>query len=268
MPTYSESVHYHAQLARAKREMMQGNPIGFLILCIFAGAYVGLGVILIFSIGQHLEPSMRPLVMGATFGLALLLVVFAGAELFTGHTMYFAHGLLVGTTSVENLMQSWITTWVGNLVGAFVLSTVFVAAGGGHIVSAEEGASLLHEVAAKKAATQPAKLVLLGMLCNWLVCLALWSASRTKNDAAKLSIICFCLLGFIASGYEHVIANMTIFAIALMSDSVNVTPGGAAGNLFWVTLGNTFAGAGVMGLGYWLAAGRPVARPQPVHETF
>ncbi len=96
-----------------------------------------------------------------------------------------------------------------------------------------------------------------GILCNWLVCLALWMSGRTKNDAAKCIVIFWCLFAFISSGFEHSIANMTVFAVALLGnhpETVNLL--GAFYNLFWVTIGNTISGGIFMALGYWLYAGR------------
>ena len=99
------------------------------------------------------------------------------------------------------------------------------------------------------------------MLCNWLVCLAIWGAARSKSDTAKCIIIFWCLFAFIAAGFEHSVANMTLFSVALFSEHPEtVSLAGAVRNLVWVTLGNTFSGAVFMGFGYWLAAGRPVTK--------
>ncbi len=92
--------------------------LGFTISAMMAGAYVGLGVILAFSIGNALDPSLRPIAMGASFGIALTLVIFAGSELFTGHTMFMTQGWLLGRTSLRDLLCAcWGASWAGNLVG-------------------------------------------------------------------------------------------------------------------------------------------------------
>jgi len=229
-------------------------------LAMMAGAYVGLGILLIFSVGQGVDPSIRPIVMGASFGIALILVVFAGSELFTGHTMYMVHGLLVRRTSLRDLAGCWMMSWSGNLFGATFLALLFVHGGGGLVLGAE-GKLLIHVVAEKKIHSDALALFLNGILCNWLVCLALWSASRTQNDMAKLSVIWFCLYAFIAAGFEHSVANMTVFVVALFSEHPDkISLAGALRNLMLVSAGNAVAGAGVMGLGYWIAAGRPLHR--------
>jgi nitrite transporter NirC len=95
-----------------------------------------------------------------------------------------------------------------------------------------------------------------GMLCNWLVCLALWMSGRTSNDAAKCIVIFWCLFAFIASGFEHSVANMTLFSIALLGEHPEaVSLSGMGYNLLWVTIGNLLAGSVFMAGGYWLYSG-------------
>jgi nitrite transporter NirC len=101
-----------------------------------------------------------------------------------------------------------------------------------------------------------------GILCNWLVCLAIWTSARMTSDSAKCIVIFWCLYAFIASGFEHSIANMTLFSIALLAPHPpTVTLGGMGWNLLWVTLGNIVSGAGIMGVGYWAASRTPSAAP-------
>ncbi|NRB05098.1 MAG: formate/nitrite transporter family protein, partial [Rhodobacteraceae bacterium] len=188
----------------------------------------------------------------------LRLGIFAGSELFTGHTMYMTHGVLTGRTGLRDLMACWAASWGGNLIGAGGLALLFVYGGGGLILGGEE--SLLYKVAAKKMNGSGLSLFLNGILCNWLVCLALWMSARAKDDVAKVALVWFCLYAFIAAGFEHSIANMTVFSVALLSDHPDtISLAWALRNLAYVTAGNAVAGAGIMGLGYWLAAGRPRA---------
>lgn len=258
--SYSTTVDTFSRVAQAKAAHLNRDLPAFLVLAAMAGAYVGMGILVIFSVGQGVDPSIRPIVMGASFGLALMLVVFAGSELFTGHTMYMTHGLLTGRTGVRDLVLCWCVSWVGNLLGAAFLGVLFVFGGGGLILQAETS-SLLHVVAEKKMNAGPLVLILNGMLCNWLVCLAIWMAARVDSDIAKIAVIWFCLYAFIAAGFEHSVANMTVFSVALLSEhAANITISGAAHNLFFVSIGNIVAGAGIMGVGYWFAAGRPKAK--------
>lgn len=258
--TVLQTTQEFAALARMKVISLRENPAGFWVGSMMAGAYVGIGILLIFSVGQNVDPSIRNLVMGCSFGIALTLVVFAGSELFTGYAMYMTHGVLSGATTLGDLMRCWSVTWLGNLTGCIALAILFVAGGGGDVLGHDN--TLLNLVAAKKMNAPAVELVARAMLCNWLVCLALWMSARTKSDAAKCIFIFWCLFAFIASGFEHSVANMTIFSVALLSNHPEtVSISGAAWNLLWVTIGNILSGAGIMGLGYWIVAGRPRHEP-------
>ena len=256
--TYADTVASFADLAIKKSASLQSDPIAFMILALKAGAFVGAGILLIFSVGQGVDVSIRPIVMGASFGIALTLVVFAGGELFTGHTMYLTHGVLTKSCKIPDLLRCWVASWAGNLMGAVLLALFFVAGGGGLILGAGEDA-LLYEVAAKKMHGSSVELIAKAILCNWLVCLALWCSARARDDVTKCIVIFWCLYAFIATGFEHSVANMTVFSVALLSDHpATISFSGAIHNLTFVTLGNAIAGSVIMGYGYWRAASRPV----------
>ncbi len=250
---YDQSIDRFAARAAGEAQMSRDNPLGFIVAAMMAGAYVGIGILLIFSVGEFVDPSVRRLVMGASFGIALTLVVFAGSELFTGHTMYMTHGLLRGRTTLGDLGRVWTMGWLANLAGSFLLGVLFVM-GGSDVLGSEDG--LIFKVAAKKMGDGPTALVARAILCNWLVCLALWTSGRTDNDAAKCVLIFWCLFAFIASGFEHSVANMTVFSVALLSPHPEtVTVAGAGYNLLWVTIGNIISGVLFLGVGYWIVAG-------------
>lgn len=255
--TVGETVGHFAQLSSTKARFLRDDPGGFAVSAMMAGAYVGMGIILIFAVGQTVDPSVRNLVMGASFGIALTLVVFAGSDLFAGHAMYSTMGRLTGTCTNIEVLLSWVSTWVGNLLGSIGLAVLFVIGGGG-VVLEPSGHDLIHAVAVKKMSGSATELIARGMLCNWLVCLAMWAGARTKDDTTKCIIIFWCLYAFIAAGFEHSVANMTVFSISLLSEHPsNVSLLGAGYNLLWVTIGNLLSGAIIMGVGYWIVAGRP-----------
>src|SRR6516165_10908106 len=255
---FLETVDQFATAAIAKAGFLRRSPLGFWLSAMMAGAYVGLGIILIFCVGANVDPSIRPVVMGASFGIALTLVIFAGSDLFTGHTMFMTLGWLRRRTSLRDLAASWIGSWAGNLAGCVVLAAIFVAGGGGLALGAKS--QLLITVAVAKMNTPAMELLARAVLCNWLVCLAIWTAAWMTNDTAKCIAIFWCLYAFIASGFEHSVANMTLLSIALLANHPpTVSFGGLAWNLLWVTLGNAISGAGIMGLGYWAASRIPAA---------
>lgn len=267
---FTASVNNLAEFAAKRAAVAKNSPLPFLVSSMMAGAYIGLGIILIFGLGQTADPNYRPLIMGGCFGIALTLVVMCGADLFTGLVMFATFGWLRKRIGGADLARLWVYSWIGNLIGAAVLAGLYKLGGGGIVL--KEGSDLIFKVSAAKMNAPAIELVARAMLCNWLVCLALWGASRTTNDAAKCIIIFWCLFAFIASGFEHSVANMTVFAVALLGNHpASVTIAGMGYNLVWVTIGNILSGFLFMGLGYWFAdaEGKAAARelggvPAPV----
>src|SRR5215472_5986839 len=111
---FLETVDQFAKTAVAKAAFLRRSPLGFTISAMMAGAYVGLFIILIFCVGNAVDLSIRPIVMGTSFGIALTLVIFAGSDLFTGHTMFMTHGWLQGRVGSRELATCWGASWAGN----------------------------------------------------------------------------------------------------------------------------------------------------------
>lgn len=255
---YDDTIDSFVKAANAKLDHLRLTPHGFFISCTLAGAYIGLGVVLIFILGSHVAPDIRPLVMGLTFGIALILVVIAGAELFTGHTMVMALRRYRGQGNWSEAAAVLCVSWVGNLCGAAVLVGLFVMGGGGGLLN--DPNSPLIAAAAVKMNASAASLFARAVLCNWLVCLAIWMSARVASDSARCIVIGWCLLTFIASGYEHSVANMTVLLLALAGhhpDTVNLS--GMFWNLGWVTLGNLVGGAICVAGAYGVASSARVA---------
>src|SRR5260370_36431689 len=161
--------------------------------------------------------------------------------------MFMTHGLLQGRGSLRELGASWSVTWAGSLLGCAILAMLFVAGGGGPALLGLAGKSpLIVNVAAAKMNAPALELVARAILCNWLVCLAIWTSARMTHDTAKCIAIFWCLYAFIASGFEHSVANMTQLSIAFMTHTPHtVSLAGLAWNLLWVTIGNPIARAGI-----------------------
>ncbi|ERN52135.1 formate/nitrite transporter family protein [Alkalihalophilus marmarensis] len=240
-------------MALSKKKQLEASRFRYLISASLAGAYVGLGIVLIMSVGAPLAEMSMPvtsLVMGLSFGVALTLVIFAGAELFTGNNMVYTVSTLSGHTTWKDTLTNWFWCYLGNFIGAIALCLLILASG---IFSGIGGDHLLMTAAANKMNLSTSELFFRGILCNWLVCLAIWTALRTKNDAAKLILIFWMLFAFIASGYEHSIANMTVLGLALVHPHPEtITIAGFVHNLIPVTLGNIVGGALFVGALYWM----------------
>lgn len=251
---YRHTIDHFVQAAVHKTAQLHTNPWGFVAGAVAGGAYIGLGILLIFSVGAHLPEPVQKLAMGLTFALALILVVIAGAELFTGYAMYMALARLAGRVSGGDALRTMVVCWLGNLLGSALVATLFAMGGANGLL--DDPHSLVMKVAHAKMAASPAALLARAVLCNWLVCLALWMASRVDSDVAKCVVIFWCLLAFIASGFEHSVANMTLLSLAVIGHGGDgATIAAALYNLGVVTVGNLIGG-GVMVAGiYWLADG-------------
>ena len=120
-----------------------------------------------------------------------------------------------------------------NRAGCVFLAGIFVAGGGG--LALADKSPLILNIAAAKMSAPALELVARAMLCNWLVCLALWTSARMTNDTAKCIAIFWCVYAFVASGFEHSVANMSLLSIALLAEHPRtLTLGGLGWNLLWV----------------------------------
>ncbi len=248
---YQDSITTFAESGGHKALIVRTQFFAFLVGAAMAGAYIGFGDIVMFTAAAHVDPAWAHLIMGIVFSSALTIVVFAGSELFTGTAMYMPLAMLTGRAGVTDTLLVWCSAWIGNLFGAVILASLFHMAGGGVLLG--DGSQAFFSAVSAKMSAGSLELFARGILCNWLVCLAIWMAGRTDNAAAKIMLIFWPITIFVAAGYEHSVANMFTFSMALIGDHpANITVGGAVHNLIWVTLGNLIGGSVFMALGYWV----------------
>jgi nitrite transporter NirC len=244
-----------------KAQLAQTRPLSFLIGAAMAGAYVGFGAILMFTVGAHADPAWSRLLMGAVFAVGLTLITFAGGHLFTGYAMVMALAWLRRKASAREVLMVLAKCWLGNLAGAVALAAILKLAGGGVLLT--DGAALFFKTAAAKESAPAVALLFRAILCNWLVCLTVWMCARTSSDAARLGLVFWPVMMFAACGFEHSIANMFTFALALLGEHpADITFSGALVNLAWVTLGNAIGGMLMVGAGYW-AQSQGQSEPAP-----
>lgn len=252
----TETCAYFAGLAKQKARAAAGAPAAFFVSSMLAGAYVGIALILAYTCAAGLDPGVRPLVTGGVFGIGLILVVLAGAEMFTGHVMYESFGLTQRSIGVVDLLRLFVLVWLGNLAGAFLLSFLF-AKGGSPLFTT---GTYLHDAIMKKETSPFVPLLCRAILCNWLVCLAIWLAARLKSETAKMIGIAWCLLAFVACGFEHSVANMTAVGLGLFAPTPIGDLSHGLYNLAVVSLGNLIGGSlFVTGAYLWAARAEAVA---------
>ena len=235
---FNEELNKVSLAAKSKFQLLKENKIGYFISSMLAGIYVGLGIMLIFTIGGLLTSASSPatkIVMGLSFGVALSLVVFAGSELFTGNNFVMAVGSLNKSVTWGEAGKVWIVSFIGNLVGSILAATLFYMAG---LATGPVG-EFIAKTSEAKMSMPATELFFRGILCNMLVCLAVWCTFRCKEESSKLIMIFWCLFVFITAGFEHSVANMTLLTIGLLSPLGHaVSVSGYAYNILIVSLGN------------------------------
>lgn len=240
-----------SKAAANKVHLLEKNPVGYFVLSLLAGAYIGFGILLSFTVSGQLQgtPATK-VIMGACFGVALSLVIIAGAELFTGNNLIMTAGLFKKKITWSQAIKLWLVCWIGNLAGSVILGIIFHLSG----LNTEATATALASAALAKSTGGLIPLFCKGILCNTLVCLAVWCGTKCKSESAKLIMIFWCLLTFFICGFEHSIANMTVFALALLNPAAKITLAGCIYNLAVVTLGNMVGGICCVSLPYFLAS--------------
>ncbi|GAK13009.1 formate/nitrite transporter family protein [Geomicrobium sp. JCM 19039] len=241
---YKDTIHTLNDQAKGKYQLYTDSPLRYLIASMLAGAYVGIGTIVLFSVGGPLQAAGSPfldILTGATFGIALALVLWAGSELFTGNNLIFTVSSLSKVTTWKQTSIIWLWSYLGNFIGAAFFTVLIVMTG---IFQDVPEHHYMFSLSAEKMNAPAIELLFRGILCNWIVCLAIWTSLRAEGDIAKLFLIFVLIFAFIAAGLEHSIANMSILGIALMHGGPDtVTWAGLVHNLIPVTIGNIIGGA-------------------------
>lgn len=243
-----ETIQLLAHKAEDKINTLNENKVKYLVLSIFAGIFIGLGCILIFTIGGQLHAVHSPatkIVVGMSFSFALSAIIVLGYELFTSNTMIMTMGSLARATSVKDGIRIMGYSYFGNFLGAIIVSLLFVGTGfaaSGHTMD------YFTYSGAYKVAAPALQLFCRGILANILVCAAVLAAYKTKDEMAKIAIVFLLIFAFVTSGFEHCIANMTTLLVCLLSPVSNdVTVSNALYSLLFVTLGNLVGGSGFYG---------------------
>ncbi len=226
------------------------------VLALMAGAFIGAGANAFTAALVAAPPGgLSRLVGSIAFSMGLVLVVVAGAELFTGNALQVA-ACLTRRLRLDELLRSWAVVFAGNVVGA-VAAAALVAASGQELLHGGQMGRLMVSVAAAKLHYTFSQAFLLGVLCNALVCLAVWMATAGRSVVDKVVVIMPPIAAFVLAGFEHSIANLYFVPLGLLLDG-GATPGLTWGTFLWknllpVTLGNIVGGAALVALPYWVA---------------
>ncbi len=240
-----------------------------LALAVLAGAFIALGAMFATTVlaGASTMPfGMSRLVAGLVFSLGLILVVIGGAELFTGNTL-MVMALAARKITVREMLRAWGMVYAGNFVGAFG-TAVLVVLSGQYLLAKGQVAEVALSLAVAKIALPFHQALFLGVLCNVLVCLAVWLSLGARGTADKVLAVLFPVSAFVAAGFEHSVANMYLVPLGILiktwapttlwsqitvstSDLAALTWPSFWWSLVPVTIGNVIGGGVLVGAVYW-----------------
>ena len=244
--------------------------LSLVALAVLAGAFIGLGAMfattVLAGVDGVLPFGVSRLLSGVVFCLGLILVVVGGAELFTGNNL-MVMAWAAGKVSPREMLRAWAIVYVGNFIGA-VGTAGIVFLSGQYLSGKGSVAGVALAIATNKVSLSFEHGLFLGILCNVLVCLAVWLAYSARTTADKIMAIMFPVSAFVVAGFEHSVANMYFIPLGLFikawapammwtqigATSANyaaLTWAGLVDNLIRVTLGNIIGGGGLVGLVYW-----------------
>jgi formate transporter len=236
-----------AGVAKARLTLVQT-----LTLAVLAGAFIAFGA-MYYTVAMT-EPGLgfgpARILGGVAFSLGLILVVIAGAELFTGNTL-IVMAWIEGRIGSGELCRNWALVYAGNAIGAFGAAAL-VSLADGMAVGEGRLAATAAAIALAKAQLGILDGFFRGVLANALVCLAVWLSFAAREVAGKILAIVPPISAFVALGFEHSIANMYFLGLGLLEGYPGATPGALLRNLGPVTLGNIVGGGVFVGLVYWL----------------
>ena len=238
-------------------------------LGILAGAFIAFGAIFstVTTAGSNLSFGLTNLLSGLTFSLGLILVVVGGAELFTGNNL-LVMAWAGGKISTGLVVKNWIIVYLGNMFGAFSV-VLMIWLSGHHLIGEGLVGERMIQIAGAKCQLGFGQAFFRGILCNILVCLAIWLCYSARTVQGKILAIIFPITAFVAACFEHSVANMYFIPACLAvkfwstPESLQLAPDTLpylealtwknflAGNLLPVTLGNILGGGLFVGLAYW-----------------
>ena len=235
------------------------NAVSTFVLAVLAGAFIAWGGVFyttVITTGNVALPfGVTKLLGGLVFSLGLILVIVAGAELFTGNNL-IVMAWASGRISWKQVLRNWLIVYAGNFAGAIGIAVLVYFAGFAKSSGGAVGDTMLKIAAAKCSISWP-QAIAAGIGCNVLVCLAVWLCMSCRTVADKILAIIFPITAFVATGMEHCVANMYFVPAALLvkaerssSEAIDVASF-VSNNLVPVSIGNVIGGAVLVGLVYW-----------------
>lgn len=257
------SIDYLEAQGVRKRNILHDNPLEYFIRSALAGVFLGMLTVVCFKIADAFYQVNSPVtnVMYALpFAIALVIIIYTGAELFTSNTMYLTVSTLGKKTTWLESIKILAICYIGNFVGTMLFVAIFHSTG----IFGHNGVNgWLNNIVEVKMTSSFLHIFAKGILANWLVCLAVYLPTRVKSDGVKILMIFIAVFTFFVSGYEHSIANFSFFSLALLQDHPDsISIFGAIHNIIPATLGNIVGGGFFVGaVFYYLERGSQKKTP-------
>lgn len=259
----------------------KGSFFTTLLGAILAGAYVALGAVSAAAASHSIENyGLAKFVAGAIFPVGLMMIIFNGAELFTGNTLLLV-GQKDGKIPFTKVLRNWGIVYLGNIIGSILIAYLAYAGGVFDANGGKLGGYFI-KIAAYKGGLKFSTAFFSGILCNILVCLAVWAQYAAKDIISKVFAIWFPIMAFVVAGFEHSVANMFYFtagilaklnpayaeALQLHSDKLaKVDIAHAISNIIPVTLGNIVGGGVIVGLSYYYLYKKSLVKVENVQKA-
>ena len=235
------------------------------VLALFGGAFIAIGAVLATTVGSNgaeFPYGLNALLKGLIFTVGLILVIVAGAELFTGNNLMLI-AVLNKKITLGKMLRNWGVVYIGNLIGSVIVALIMVMSKQYTFAGGGIGKTAL-TIANTKSGLEFWSALGLGIMCNILVCLAVWMTFSARTTAGKILAIIAPISAFVAAGFEHSVANMYFIPVGLFIKAFNPEFAAQAGefaNLSWanffvknllpVTIGNIIGGAIFISAAYW-----------------
>ena len=252
-----------AEAGFGKINLLQDDPLRYMLRSVGAGMGLTLVVFVFWVLKQNLHDiSIGAVIASGFFGVGLMIIVFTNTELFTSNNMYLAVSSVEGRTSWRQAALLWIFCYFGNLAGAILVALLLLGAGSLGQLPPDHA---LFEGALSKAQQMGSVIFFKGVLANWIVCLAVRVALRCKEEVAKILALILIVFIFVYLGFEHSIANMGTFSMAMLGGGA-LTMGEAVHNLIFSTAGNIVGGVLFVALPFTYL--NPREREEQMPEVF
>jgi Formate/nitrite family of transporters len=230
-----------SKLGKIKHNIMKTDPLRFFMRSFMAGAYLGSAAVLSYTLGAMLQSHgvAAKIAVAATFGIGLVAIVYLGAELFTGNCFVTIMPVLKGELKIKDIIPMWVVCYIGNMVGIGLISFLFIKSGAQEKIMIPYLTTMMES----KLQFDVFDLLIKGIMCNFIVCIAAYSGIKIKDETARLIVIMVFVMAFVLPGFEHCVANAGVFTMGVTQLGNAIDWGMLPLHMLVSTIGNIIGGS-------------------------